>query len=43
MHLHASYDVVHEGPRPPQRPVTRFEQQGLNAGRTSYDVVSRRR
>jgi tRNA (guanine-N7-)-methyltransferase len=43
LHGHPSYDVVHEGPRPPQRPVTRFEQQGLNAGRTSYDVVSRRR
>jgi tRNA (guanine-N7-)-methyltransferase len=38
---HPSYDVVHEGPRPPHRPVTRFEQQGLDAGRTSYDVIAR--
>jgi tRNA (guanine-N7-)-methyltransferase len=39
---HPAFDVVHEGPRPPHRPVTRFEQQGLDAGRTSYDAVSRR-
>ena len=39
---HPSYDVVHEGPRPPYRPVTRFEQQGLDAGRSSYDVIARR-
>jgi tRNA (guanine-N7-)-methyltransferase len=39
---HPSYDVVHEGARPGHRPVTRFEQQGLDAGRTSYDIVSRR-
>jgi tRNA (guanine-N7-)-methyltransferase len=39
---HPSYDVVHEGARPGQRPVTRFEQQGLDAGRTSYDIVSHR-
>jgi tRNA (guanine-N7-)-methyltransferase len=42
MTTHPSYDVVHEGSRPASRPVTRFEQQGLDAGRTSYDVVSRR-
>jgi tRNA (guanine-N7-)-methyltransferase len=40
---HAAYTVVHEGRRPPHRPVTRFEQQGVNAGRTSYDVIARRR
>jgi tRNA (guanine-N7-)-methyltransferase len=39
---HPSYDVVSEGARPAHRPVTRFEQQGLDAGRTAYDVVSRR-
>ena len=43
VHRHTSYDVVYEGPRPPHRPLTRFEQQGLAAGRTSYDVISRRR
>jgi tRNA (guanine-N7-)-methyltransferase len=43
LHGHPSYDVVYEGSRPAHRPVTRFEQQGLNAGRTSYDVISRRR
>jgi tRNA (guanine-N7-)-methyltransferase len=40
---HSAYDVVAEGPRPAHRPITRFEQQGLDAGRTSYDVVLRRR
>jgi hypothetical protein len=30
---------VHEGERPAHRPVTRFEQRGLDAGRTSYDVI----
>jgi tRNA (guanine-N7-)-methyltransferase len=40
--VHPSYDVVHEGSRPEHRPVTRFEQQGLDAGRTSYDVIARR-
>ncbi|MBK5305132.1 MAG: tRNA (guanosine(46)-N7)-methyltransferase TrmB [Frankiaceae bacterium] len=39
---HPAYDVVHEGPRPPHRPITRFEQQGIDAGRASWDVVSRR-
>ncbi len=29
--------------RPPTRPVTRFEQRGLAAGRASYDVVGVRR
>ena len=43
LHAHPAYDVVHEGPRPDHRPVTRFEQQGLDAGRASYDVVCRRR
>jgi len=38
---HTSYDVAHVGPRPAHRPVTRFEQQGLDAGRTSWDVVVR--
>jgi tRNA (guanine-N7-)-methyltransferase len=42
LRAHPSYDVIHEGSRPQYRPVTRFEQQGLDAGRTSYDVVSRR-
>jgi tRNA (guanine-N7-)-methyltransferase len=42
LRAHPSYEVTHEGPRPQPRPVTRFEQQGLDAGRTSYDVVSRR-
>jgi tRNA (guanine-N7-)-methyltransferase len=39
---HAAYDVLHEGARPDHRPVTRFEQRGLDAGRTSYDVIARR-
>jgi tRNA (guanine-N7-)-methyltransferase len=39
---HPTYDVIHQGPRPAHRPVTRFEQQGLDAGRTSYDVIARR-
>ena len=39
---HPAYDVVHEGPRPEHRPVTRFEQQGLDAGRSSYDLIARR-
>lgn len=43
LHAHPAYDVVHEGPRPAQRPVTRFEQQGLDAGRPSWDLLSRRR
>ena len=38
-----AYDVVVDGPRPPARPVTRFEQQGLDAGRASYDLVAVRR
>jgi tRNA (guanine-N7-)-methyltransferase len=42
LRAHPSYDVVHEGERPPSRPVTRFEQQGLDAGRTAYDVIARR-
>jgi tRNA (guanine-N7-)-methyltransferase len=42
LHRHPSYDVVHEGARPGRRPITRFEQQGLDAGRTSYDIVSHR-
>ena len=39
---HPAYEVVHEGPRPSHRPVTRFEQQGHDAGRASYDVIARR-
>jgi tRNA (guanine-N7-)-methyltransferase len=38
-----AYDVVVDGPRPPHRPVTRFEQQGLDAGRDAHDVVAVRR
>jgi tRNA (guanine-N7-)-methyltransferase len=39
---HPSYTVVAEGDRPQHRPVTRFEQRGLDAGRPSYDVIARR-
>ncbi|MCU1590920.1 MAG: trmB [Frankiales bacterium] len=39
---HPSYVVVQEGPRPASRPVTRFEQQGLDVGRASWDLLSRR-
>ena len=39
---HPAYEVVHEGARPEHRPVTRFEQRGLDAGRTSYDILARR-
>lgn len=39
---HPSYDVVHLGPRPKHRPLTRFEQQGLIAGRSSWDGIARR-
>jgi tRNA (guanine-N7-)-methyltransferase len=38
---HPAYEVVSDGPRPAHRPVTRFEQRGLDAGRASYDVVAR--
>jgi tRNA (guanine-N7-)-methyltransferase len=38
---HPSYDVMHEGGRPPHRPVTRFEQQGIDAGRSSSDLLAR--
>jgi tRNA (guanine-N7-)-methyltransferase len=41
LHKHPAYEVVSEGSRPAHRPVTKFEQQGLAAGRTSYDIVSR--
>jgi tRNA (guanine-N7-)-methyltransferase len=37
---HASYDLVAEVP---WRPHTRFEQQGLDAGRPALEVVARRR
>ncbi|MGZ4614443.1 MAG: tRNA (guanosine(46)-N7)-methyltransferase TrmB [Actinomycetes bacterium] len=37
---HASYDVVADVP---WRPRTRFEQQGLDAGRPAHDVVAVRR
>ena len=36
---HPSFTVVREGERPEHRPVTRFEQRGLDAGRPSYDLV----
>jgi tRNA (guanine-N7-)-methyltransferase len=39
---HPAYEVVHAGERW-ERPVTRFEQRGLDAGRPSYDLVVRRR
>jgi tRNA (guanine-N7-)-methyltransferase len=39
---HPAFEVVHEGERPEHRPVTRFEQQGVDAGRTPYDVIARR-
>ena len=42
LRAHPSYDVLHEGPRPAHRPVTRFEQRGLDAGRASYDVMADR-
>jgi tRNA (guanine-N7-)-methyltransferase len=42
LRAHPSYDVVHEGPRPAHRPVTRFEQRGLAAGRATYDALARR-
>jgi tRNA (guanine-N7-)-methyltransferase len=38
-----AYELVHVGPRPEHRPVTRFEQRGLDAGRTSWDAIARRR
>jgi tRNA (guanine-N7-)-methyltransferase len=40
---HPSYDVIHEGGRPAHRPTTRFEQRGLDAGRTPYDLIARTR
>jgi tRNA (guanine-N7-)-methyltransferase len=39
---HPSYAVVHDGPRPAHRPLTRFEQQGIDAGRISCDLIARR-
>ncbi|GAC1610451.1 MAG: tRNA (guanosine(46)-N7)-methyltransferase TrmB [Mycobacteriales bacterium] len=39
---HPSFGVVRLGARPEHRPVTRFEQQGLGAGRTSWDGIARR-
>jgi tRNA (guanine-N7-)-methyltransferase len=39
---HPAYDVVSTGARPQHRPVTRFEQQGLDAGRSSWDLLARR-
>ncbi|MEO6204397.1 MAG: tRNA (guanosine(46)-N7)-methyltransferase TrmB [Mycobacteriales bacterium] len=39
---HPGYMVTHEGGRPAHRPVTRFEQRGLDAGRPSYDLLARR-
>lgn len=43
LQAHPAFHIDHEGTRPVHRPVTRFEQQGLDAGRSSWDVVSRRR
>ena len=43
LRAHDAFAVEQEGTRPAHRPVTRFEQQGLDAGRSSWDVVSRRR
>lgn len=40
--LRTSYDVTLVD-RPPHRPVTRFEQRGLDAGRASHDLVAVRR
>lgn len=39
---HEAFEVVTAGARPVHRPVTRFESQGLAAGRLSWDVVTRR-
>ena len=39
---HSGYTVFHAGTRPAPRPVTRFGQRGLDAGRSSYDVLARR-
>lgn len=43
LHADPAYDVEHEGTRPEHRPVTRFEQQGLDAGRSSWDILARAR
>ena len=40
---HPAFAVVSDGPRPAHRPITRFEQRGLDAGRPAYDLVVRRR
>ncbi len=40
---HPTYEVIHAGERPSHRPVTRFEQRGLDAGRVSYDVLAQLR
>ncbi len=40
---HPAYDVASAGGRPAHRPITRFEQRGLDAGRPSYDLVAVRR
>jgi tRNA (guanine-N7-)-methyltransferase len=39
---HPAYDIVSTGAQPRHRPVTRFEQQGLDAGRSSWDLLARR-
>lgn len=41
LHGHPSYEVVHDGRRPAHRPVTRFEQRGLAAGRPPRDLLAR--
>jgi tRNA (guanine-N7-)-methyltransferase len=37
---HPAFELVHDGPRPEHRPLTRFEQQGLAAGRRSWDGIA---
>lgn len=39
LRAHPLFELVHEGPRPANRPLTRFERRGLAAGRPSYDLV----
>ena len=38
-----SFDVDGFAPRPPSRPVTRFERQGLAKGHSVFDLIARRR
>jgi hypothetical protein len=41
LQAHPAFEVVSR--ERGARPVTRFEQRGLDAGRSSYDIVARRR